>query len=70
MILNERSKFFSKYANFAQISNEFCEKINENFRFRLFFPCLNKIFTKQIEQKFGNPTMISEIRPYKLYKEI
>ena len=43
----------------------------KNFRFHSVFPYLNEIFVKEIEQKIGNPnTMISEIRPNILYKEI
>ena len=43
----------------------------KNFRFHSVFPYLNEIFVKEIEQKIGNPnTLISEIRPNILYKEI
>ena len=46
-------------------------KMIKNFRFHSVFPYLNEIFVKEIEQKIGNPnTMISEIRPNILYKEI
>ena len=49
-------KISTNFRNFAKISMNFAKISNKIFCFCSHFLWLNKIFMKEIEQKFGNPS--------------